>query len=205
MTRSQPITILGLDPGLSNTGYAIAEVDPQCGKIVRTVELGLLTTERDTHAKIRRTSDDYGRARDLHRGLRAIIDRHAVTVAACEMVTTSKNLRPTLSAGICLGVVASLAFFLIQLLPREIKMAVTGNRDAPKEAMIRWALGITEGDDVRWPTSQRANKRAITFGGRHVSLSAEHQADALAAVQAAAQSAQLRELMFLQAALSRGR
>lgn len=196
------ITMLGLDPGLSNTGYAVADVDPERGTIIRTVELGLIKTERDTHARIRRTSDDYRRAHALHKAIRHIVDRHGISVAASEMVTTSPYVRPSLNFGIMLGVLASFDFYLIELLPREVKKAVTGNRDAKKETIIRWALDATRADDVEWPTSARANKMGLTYGGCHVTLAAEHQADALAVVAAAAQSEQLRNSMALEEALN---
>lgn len=194
--------MLGIDPGLTHTGYAVAEVDVEQKKIVRTIELGTITTERDNHAKIRRTSDDYRRARVLRQALLAITKRYDISVAAGEMVSTSLYARPSLNFGIMLGLLASFDFYLIEVLPREVKKAATGNRDAKKEEMIRWALELTKDDDVVWPTSARQNRMDLRYRARHVTLAAEHQADALAVVNAALQTDQLRESVFLQRAIS---
>lgn len=197
----QPLTILGLDPGLSFFGYAVADIDLASRKIIRTRELGTLKTERDTHAQIRRTSDDLRRARCLHRDLSAVVDRHAINVAACEMVSTSPHARPSHAFGIMLGLVASFDFYLIELLPAQIKSAVAGNRHAPKDAIIRWALEVTAKDPVSWPTSARQNRMDLTYRAKHVTAQASHQADALAAIQAALGTSQLDDAMALQKAL----
>lgn len=202
---AEPLVMLGIDPGLSNTGFAIAEVDIERQKILKTIELGTMTTERETNVKIRRTSDDYRRARSLHRQLSTICERHQISVAAAEMATTSKFNRPSLNFGIMLGVIASFDFFLIELLPRDVKKAVTGDRDAKKEAIIRWALETTRDDDVKWPTSSRQNRMDLNYRARHVTLAAEHQADALAVIHAALQSEQLQESISLRQALERTR
>jgi hypothetical protein len=83
-----------------------------------------------------------------------------------------------------------------------VKKAVTGDRDATKEAIIRWALEITHNDNVHWPTSSRQNRMDIQYRAKHVTKAAEHQADALAVVQAALQSDQLDEAITLQRALA---
>jgi Holliday junction resolvasome RuvABC endonuclease subunit len=193
--------MLGIDPGLSNTGYAVALVDPKARKIVKTLELGTILTERETNKTIRRTSDDLRRARKIHRELREVVDRHAISLAACEMQSTTPYKRISLNFGVTLGVIASFDFYLVEMLARDVKKAVTGDRDAPKEKIIRWALELTRGDDVRWPTSARQNRMDLSYRARHVTLAAEHQADALAVIHAALQSDQMQDLLALQRAL----
>jgi hypothetical protein len=117
------------------------------------------------------------------------------------MVTTSPHCRPSLNFGVMIGLIASFDFFLIEVLPRDVKKAATGNRDANKQAIIRWALDLTKDDNVRWPTSKRQNKLDLTSCGRNVTRAAEHQADALAVIHAALQADQLRESLALQRAL----
>lgn len=195
------VTMLGIDPGLSNTGFAVAEVDLNSQRIVKTLELGTIVTERQTTKTIRRTSDDLRRARKIHRELKDVVERYAITVAACEMQSTTPYKRISLNFGITLGVVASFDFYLVEMLARDVKKAVTGDRDAPKEKVIRWALETTRHDDVTWPTSARQNRMDLNFRSRHVTLGAEHQADALAVIHAALQSEQMRDLRSLQRAL----
>jgi Holliday junction resolvasome RuvABC endonuclease subunit len=196
------LTMLGIDPGLSNTGYAVARVDVSARKIVKTLELGTIQTERETAKTIRRTSDDLRRARKIHRELRAVVERHSIAVAACEMQSTAPYKRISLNFGVTLGVIASFDFFLIELLARDVKKAVTGDRDAAKEKIIRWALEVTRNDDVHWPTSARQNRMDLSYRARHVSLGAEHQADALAVIHAALQTGQMQDLFLLQGAIT---
>lgn len=195
------LVMLGIDPGISNTGYAVVEADVANRRLLRTLELGTITTERDNHTQVRRTSDDYRRARLLHRGLLDITQRYQISVAANEMISTTKFARPSLNFGIMLGVIASFDFFVLQVLPKEVKKAVTGRSDAKKTDIIRWALEVTREDDVRWPTSGRQNRMDLSYRARHVTLAAEHQADALAVIYAALQSDQLRESLLLQQAM----
>lgn len=194
--------MLGIDPGLSNTGYAVARVDVSARKIVKTLELGTIQTERETAKTIRRTSDDLRRARKIHRELKAVVERHSIAVAACEMQSTAPYKRISLNFGVTLGVIASFDFFLIELLARDVKKSVTGDRDAPKEKIIRWALEVTRNDDVRWPTSARQNRMDLSYRARHVTLAAEHQADALAVIHAALQTCQMQDLFLLQGAIT---
>lgn len=201
MVTSRPIKMLGLDPGLSNTGYAVAEVDLASSSIVRVLELGTIVTERESNKTIRRTSDDLRRARKIHRELNDVIHRHEISLAACEMQSTTPYKRISLNFGVTLGVIASFDFALIEMLARDVKKAVTGDRDAPKEKIIRWALETSRNDDVRWPTSARQNRMDLSYRSRHVTLSAEHQADALAVIHAALQTDQMRDLRALQRAL----
>ena len=200
--RPKPlITMLGIDPGLSNTGYAVALVDVEQARIVKTLELGTIQTERETAKTIRRTSDDLRRARKIHRELKSVVERHAISVAACEMQSTTPYKRISLNFGVTLGVIASFDFFLVELLARDVKKAVTGDRDATKEKVISWALEMTRNDDVHWPTSARQNRMDLSYRARHVTLAAEHQADALAVIFAALQSEQMSDLRALQKAL----
>lgn len=194
--------MLGIDPGLSNTGYAVARVDVRARRIVKTLELGTIQTERETAKTIRRTSDDLRRARKIHRELKAVVERHSISVAACEMQSTAPYKRISLNFGVTLGVIASFDFFLIELLARDVKKSVTGDRDAPKEKIIRWALEVTRNDDVRWPTSARQNRMDLSYRARHVTLGAEHQADALAVIHAALQTDQMRDLFLLKGAIT---
>ncbi|WP_445193918.1 crossover junction endodeoxyribonuclease RuvC [Sphingomonas sp. Tas61C01] len=199
------ITLLGIDPGLSNTGYAVVEADLASRRLVRTLELGTICTERDNHTQVRRTSDDLRRARILRHGLQEVVQRFGITVAANEMISTSPYARPSFNFGVTLGVIASFDFMLLEVLPKEIKKAVTGNAAAKKQDIIRWALEVTQNDNVQWPTSGRQNRMDLSYRARHVTLAAEHQADALAVAYTALQSDQLRDLLALQQAIGRGR
>lgn len=83
------------------------------------------------------------------------------------------------------GIVASLGLPIIEVLPAEVKEAATGDPRATKGDVIAWAVQQTHSGHVDWPTSHRANKLRLTYEGKHLTLSAEHPADALAAIEAA--------------------
>lgn len=100
-----------------------------------------------------------------------------------------------------LGVIASFDFFVLEVLPKEVKKSITGKADAKKEDIIKWALEVTRDDDVQWPTSARQNRMDLSYRARNVTLAAEHQADALAVAYAALQSDQLRESLTLKQAI----
>lgn len=196
------ITMLGIDPGLNSLGYAIAEVDLASRRIIRVDALGLLTTRRDNTRKVRRSSDDYRRARSLVQRLRSLISGHDIRLAAAEMATTSPYSRPSLNFGMMIGILAGFDFALIEVLPQEVKQAITGRRSGDKTEIIRWALEVSAGDEVAWPTST-PNKLGLSFKGRPVALYAEHQADALAVIQTALSTDQIGEVIALQHALER--
>jgi Holliday junction resolvasome RuvABC endonuclease subunit len=189
--RAPSLRILGLDFGLAYTGFAIAEVDIESGSITRVCDLGVITTESQRQIKqIRLTSDDLRRATIIAEAIGRKRDEAQVDVVAAEMVTSTRHIRPTFSFGVLVGITASLRRPVIQVLPHEVKLAATGRRDASKKDIIQWALRLTERDHVQWPTSARSNSRGLRIGNSFVQRSAEHQADALAVIQAAVRSDQ---------------
>lgn len=185
------VTMLGLDFGLSFTGYAVAEIDVASANILRVHDMGLITTERGRRSTgTRRTSDDLRRAKVVADAIRQISDESAVDIVAAEMVTTTPYLRPTFSFGVLTGITAGLGRPTIEVLPYEAKRAVTGDRNAGKKEIVSWALSISRDCQSLWPTSKRPNAFCLQIEGRYVKLTAEHQADALAVIQAAIKSSQ---------------
>lgn len=194
------LIVLGVDPGLALTGFAVAEISIATGAIAKVREIGIHKTEKSKHRTIRKTSDDLARARLQADRLRALIDRHRIDVIACEMATTTPYTLPTFSFGVMIGIVAALARPVIEVLPQEVKIAAAGNRNATKQDVIRWAVKMTGREKLDWPTSSRKNQLGLLYRGASVTLAAEHPADALAAIQAAVSTEQFR----LACAMSRG-
>jgi len=186
------LMVLGVDPGLALTGFAIAEVNVQTGTIAKVREVGVLKTEKNPHRIVRKTSDDLARARLQADRLRALMDKHHIDVIACEMATTTPYTLPTFSFGVMIGIVAALAKPVIEVLPSEVKIAATGTRNATKQEIIHWAVKLTSRQRLDWPTSNRRNQLGLLYQGSSVTLAAEHPADALAAIQAALLTEQFR-------------
>jgi len=186
------IAVLGLDPGLRRTGYAVARVDASKRVITEVLEFGTLCTERQTEKAIRKTSDDLRRAEFHAVALQEIVRKNEIQIVSMEMSTTTPYTYPTFSFGVMLGIAASLGSPIIQVLPYELKKAVTGDSQGTKRAIVAWAMKITASSDLTWPTSSRSNKLGLKYEGRPVSAAAEHPADALAAIEAGLQTDQFR-------------
>lgn len=186
------LTILGIDPGLRQTGFAVAEVSSATRKITAVHKIGVSMTEITKQLKVRKTSDDLSRAHAHAELLKALVADFDVDIIAYEMGSKTKYTYPTFSFGVMMGVVAALGLPIIELLPYEIKKAVTGDRHATKKKMITWAMKATTDFDLDWPLTPKKNHMGLTYHNRHVALAAEHPADALAAVQAAITSPQFR-------------
>lgn len=117
--------VLGIDPGLSATGYGLVERSQP----PRAVLAGVIRT--DTEAS---TAD---RLAELHRGLTRVIQDAKPDLVAVETVFTNRNLQTAISVGRASGVAllaasqAGLPVF--EYVPTAIKSAVTGDGSANKD------------------------------------------------------------------------
>lgn len=143
--------ILGIDPGLASTGWALVE---RSGSTLRVVASGTLTTSpRTPHAE---------RLRTLFDGVTGVIAEHDVTGAAVE----SWFIHPVSKAAIAMAeargallvAIANAGVEVVEYPPTEIKLAVTGSGRAHK-------------DQVRAMVTRLAKHEA----------SSDHAADAVAA------------------------
>lgn len=128
--------VLGIDPGLRNTGWGIIE---QNGSALRCIAYGCITTEpRDSDAE---------RLAQIHRGIVEIIARYAPSEASLESVYFSSNAKTAFATGQARGaaMVAAAALAIGEYGPGEIKMAVVGTGQADKrqvQYMVRAILGL---------------------------------------------------------------
>lgn len=130
--------ILGIDPGLANTGWGIVRVD---GGRFRCHAYGCIRTL---------PSDDTARRCKMIRdGLAEVIVRFAPSEAALENIFFNRNVSTAMATGQARGaalVAAADADLLIgEYGPGEIKMAVVGTGTADKGQvtfMVRTILGL---------------------------------------------------------------
>jgi len=116
--------VLGIDPGLSTTGYGLVEGThpPRAHRagVIRT-DTGLTTPER---------------LAELHRGLTNVIVDTTPDVIALETVFTNRNLQTAISVGRASGVAllaaAEAGVAVYEYVPTAIKSAVTGDGSANK-------------------------------------------------------------------------
>lgn len=128
--------VLGIDPGLKNTGWGVIE---QRGSALRCLAYGCITTESG--------QPDAERLSEIHRGITAVIDRYQPNEAAVESVYFSNNAKTAFATGQARGValLASSALVVGEYGPGEIKLAVVGTGDADKrqvQYMVRSLLAL---------------------------------------------------------------
>jgi len=165
--------VLGIDPGFSSMGWAIADV---AGGIVSPIQCGVIITEKNTKKTNTRSSEDnILRAKAIQKGLQFIVDNHGVRLIATETMSWPRNAGVVAKMGIAWGVIASIAgqynLPVVQAAPMILKRKVTGNGKASKEEMI--AAISSHYPDLKLP--------------KNVTLQ-EHAADAVAAIVSSSDS-----------------
>jgi len=131
--------VLGIDPGLSTTGYGLVEGShPPRGHragVIRT-DSGLSTPQR---------------LAELHQGLTEVVVDTKPDVIALETVFTNRNLQTAMSvgraSGVALLIAAEAGVPVFEYVPTAIKSAVTGDGSANKKAvqqMVTRLLRLTE-------------------------------------------------------------
>ncbi|MBN1193067.1 MAG: crossover junction endodeoxyribonuclease RuvC [Coriobacteriia bacterium] len=134
--QGAPLIVLGIDPGLKNTGWGVVE---QQGSSLRCLAYGCISTEPG--------SSDSERLSEIHEGLAAVVERYSPQEAAVENVYFSTNVKTAFATGQARGV-AMLAVSELtvgEYGPGEIKLAVVGNGTADKrqiQYMVRSILGL---------------------------------------------------------------
>ena len=127
--------VLGIDPGLRNTGWGVIAVE---GPRLRHVANGIVRSEAGELA---------ARLLVLYRGLRAVIAEHAPDAAAVEQTFVNKDATGTLklgqARGIALLALAEAGLAVGEYAPNAVKKAVVGVGHAGKdqvEYMVRFQL-----------------------------------------------------------------
>jgi crossover junction endodeoxyribonuclease RuvC len=121
------VLVLGIDPGTANTGYGVVRGGGPAFPVL--VECGVIRT---------RARDPLpSRLREIHEGVRELIERHRPDALSVEDVFYARNVRTTVVLGHARGVIllaAELAGVPVnELAPAEIKKAVVGTGGATKE------------------------------------------------------------------------
>lgn len=146
-------TILGIDPGLANTGWGIVS---QCGAKMSCVAYGCVSTSPEIELS--------QRLRKIHEQIGAVIDRFAPTCVGIETVWFGQNITAAFATGQARGAAlvacAEGSLAVGEFTPRQIKLAVVGT-------------GTAEKDQVQYMVKQLLSLDAVP--------SPDHAADALAA------------------------
>ncbi|HEX6946086.1 MAG TPA: crossover junction endodeoxyribonuclease RuvC [Acidimicrobiia bacterium] len=129
--------VLGIDPGLSVTGYGLVE----SGNPPRALQAGVIRTDPDL--------DTPRRLLELHDGLVDLFDETKPDAVAVETLFTNRNLQTAMSVGRASGVVLLVAARagvpVTEYVPTAVKSAVTGDGSAGKtqvQAMVARLLKL---------------------------------------------------------------
>lgn len=119
--------VLGIDPGLTTTGYGVVEA-AGAGS-VRAVAAGVIRTERSLPVALRLV--------ELRRDVQGLINQYEPAEAAIEEVFVNKNLHTAMSvaraSGVVLETVAASGISITEYTPSAVKMALCGYGNAAKE------------------------------------------------------------------------
>ncbi len=133
--KNNGAVVLGIDPGLSETGWAVVAEGP------RLVASGCIKTSPRTPFP--------ERLREIHAGLTEIIAEHRPRSAAVEemfFVKVAHTIRATLQArGVAMLALAQGRLDPREYNPKQVKIALTGSGAAPKpqiQKMVQAALKL---------------------------------------------------------------
>jgi crossover junction endodeoxyribonuclease RuvC len=122
--------VLGIDPGLSTTGYGVID---SSGKRPVAVTAGVIRTDP--------ASPLGHRLVELHTDLSSVIAEYQPAEAAVEQVFVNRNLQTATSVGRASGVIlltlAQAGLPTEEYTPSAVKMALCGYGNAPKEQVMR--------------------------------------------------------------------
>lgn len=132
------LIILGIDPGLANTGWGVVE---RVGSSCRCIAYGCITTAPKSPVA--------ARLRVVHDEVRAVISRYRPAECAVESVFFGTNAKSAFATGQARGVAllatADAHLALAEYSPVQIKAAVVGTGSAEKAQvayMVRTLLGL---------------------------------------------------------------
>ncbi len=132
--------VLGIDPGLANTGWGILDAE---GSRILHVEHGTVTSAADMEEK--------SRLLNIFNAVRDLIDTYEPSLIGVESLYFSKNRRSAIpvaqARGVVLVAAAHSGVETASHTPQDIKQALTGNGRAEKhqvQEMVRLLLGLDE-------------------------------------------------------------
>lgn len=130
--------ILGIDPGLANTGWGIIEQD---GPRLRCLAYGCISTDKDVSLPLR--------LEKIHDQMVAVVARFEPTCVGVETVLFGQNTQSAFATGQARGAAlvacARAGLYFSEFPPARIKQAVVGNGNADKKQvqfMVARILGL---------------------------------------------------------------
>ena len=132
--------ILGIDPGLANTGWGIVS---QNGARLQCLAYGCVSTPSDMELSLRLAK--------IHEQVGAVIQRYEPTCVGIETVWFGQNITAAFATGQARGAAlvacAQAGLSVGEFSPKQIKLAVVGAGGAAKDQvqyMVKQLLGLSE-------------------------------------------------------------
>ncbi len=132
--------ILGIDPGLTNTGYGFIQYEK---KKIELIDYGCILTYKKDAFSIR--------IKKIYYRIKKIIEEYNPCEVAIEEIFFNKNVRSALTVSKVHGMVAItialMGLELYEYTPLQIKQAIVGNGRAEKhqvQSMVKILLNLSE-------------------------------------------------------------
>jgi len=134
------VIILGIDPGLTNTGYGLIRYEK---KKIELIDYGcVLTCKKDTFSL---------RIKKIYYKIKELIEKYNPHEVAIEEIFFNKNVRSALTVskvhGMVAITVALMGLELYEYTPLQIKQATVGSGRAEKhqvQSMVKILLNLSE-------------------------------------------------------------
>jgi crossover junction endodeoxyribonuclease RuvC len=131
----QRMIVLGIDPGLANTGYGVVARD---GARLAALDGGVIETRAGVPQE--------RRLADIHAAIDVLLAEHEPDVVALEELYFGQNVRTAFAVGHARGAVMLAAgqrgVPCASYTPQKVKSAVCGNGRAPKEQVARMVQAL---------------------------------------------------------------
>ena len=117
--------ILGIDPGLVNTGFGIISYSNN----VEVIDYGIISPDKSATLSVRLNT--------IYNDMKSLIEKHAPDCLSIEEVFFSNNVKTTMKLGQAKGAVliaaAEFDLAVYEYSARKIKLSLTGNGNSTKE------------------------------------------------------------------------
>lgn len=148
---------LGIDPGIARMGFGVIE---EVKLKARAIDYGCVETVKDTpHAQ---------RLVTLHKELARLIQKYKPERVAVEQLFFSKNVKTALQVGEARGVIMLTCALehvpVVEISPKEVKVALTGYGQADKPQMQKMIQLILKLQKIPKP-DDAADALAIALAG----------------------------------------
>ena len=152
--------------------------------LIQVKHLHLARTKKTKNKGVFASSDKLARGRQFVDEIKTFCLIQTPNVIMSEIPTGSQSAVAAVGIGVVIGVLSALHTPIIQVTPRDLKIAATGSPTASKQQMISWATTLYP--DLPW----RMHRGKLAKAN-------EHLADAIAAIRAGIETDQFKQLLAL--------